>query len=352
MTFTINAVDAEFAVATGSNVNNGPGTSTFDYPPTSANGLVITANPGDPTPATFSLGDSYDLVYGNGGGGRGGTFEDAIVIRSDALPGGGHVVVFEGLNQNGELEQIVWTPGFDLESWYFDNFNQGNPPGFYTSDQNASTEYVHGYVCFSSETRIATARGEVPAGHLVIGDLVRTLDHGYQPILWIGRRRVRIDQKSEGAQPVLIEPSGFEPNALRHPIVVSPQHRLLLRSPVGEEMLAPAKAFVGTKGIRYMRGKSEVEYISLLLERHEILDVSGLATESFLPGPQGYLQLSQRETREIERVIARQRGRNAPSRVIAARRCLGGASGRRAIVAGAVPVLFQQCTSMARRAVG
>lgn len=205
MTITINAIDSEFAVATGSNVNSGTGTSTFDYPPTSSNGLVITSNAGDPSPGQFSLGDTYDLTYGNGGGGKGGTFDDAVVIRSDELPGGGHVVVFEGTNQDGDLEQIVWTPEFDLEGWYFDNFNQGNAPQFYTTDQSASSEYQ--YVCFSAETLIAAAGGHLAAGDLQVGDLVETLDHGFQPLIWIGRRKIRINSQSGPSAPIVIQPN-------------------------------------------------------------------------------------------------------------------------------------------------
>ena len=341
MTFTINAVDAEFAVATGSNVNSGPGTSTFDYPPTSSNGLVITANPSDPTPGAFSVGDTYDLVYGNGGGGKGGTFDDAVVIRSDGLSGGGHVVVFEGTNENGNLEQIIWTPEFDLESWYFDNFNQGNSPQFYTTDQNASSEYQHTYVCFSSDTLVTTARGEIPVGQVRVGDLVLTADHGYQPILWIGRRRLQIDQRSHATQPILIQPNALGSGALRRRIIVSPQHRLLLRTPAGEELFAPAKAFVGQTGIRYMRGRREIEYISILFARHEIIDASGLAAESFLPGHQGLHLLSAREIREVNLIMEKDRRRTPPLGTMPARPCLGGASGRRAIQEGAELVPFQ-----------
>jgi hypothetical protein len=122
---------------------------------------------------------------------------------------------------------------------------------------------------------------------------------------------------------------------------------LLLRSPSGEEMLAPAKAFVGLKGIRRMRGKQEVVYVSLMLARHEILDVSGLAAESFLPGPQACLNLSSRELLEIARVTAKKGGRKPPSQMIAARRCIGGAAGRRALMAGAQPALFRQTVSTA-----
>ncbi len=340
MTFTINASDNEFAVATGSNVNSGPGTSTFDYPPTSSTGLIITANDGDPSPGTFSVGDTYDLVYGNGGGGKGGTFEDAVVIRSDALPGGGHAVVFEGVNQDGDLEQIVWTPGFDLETWYFDNFNQGNSPQFYTSDQSAETEYQHAYVCLSSDTVITTAKGEIPIGQVRVGDLVLTMDHGLRPVLWIGRRIVRVDQKSRNTLPILVPPTILQNGIMRRQVIVSPQHRLLLRTPHGQEILAPAKAFVGSNGIRYMRGRREVEYNTLLFAQHEVIDASGLAVESFLPGPQGYRWLSARELVEVERVVASTNNGQTEHRMQAARPCLGGSSGQRAVAAGAHLVAF------------
>ncbi len=335
MTFTINAVDSEFAVATGANVNSGAGTSTFDYPPTSSMDLVITSNPGDPSPGTFSVGDTYDLSYGNGGGGKSATFEDAVVLRSDALPGGGHAVVFEGTNADGAVEQIVWSPNFDLETWYFDNFSGGQSPGFYTSDQDPGTQYAHSFVCFSAETMITAARGEVPVGDLAVGDLVQTMDRGLQPILWIGRRRVRVDQVRDGAQPIEIQPKAIPGGGLRRPVVVSPQHRLLMRTETGQETLAPAKAFVHLKGVRAMRGKSEIEYITLLFAQHHILDVSGLAAESFLPGPEGFRLLSGRERLEVGRALKVAGTEAEDMGMAAARPCIGGNAGKRALRNGA-----------------
>lgn len=332
MTITINAIDSEFAVSTGSNVNSGDGTSTFDYPPTSSKGLVITSNANDLSPETFSLGDTYDLVYGNGGGGKGGTFEDAVIIRSDELPDGGHVVVFEGTNQDGELEQIVWTPDFDLEGWYFDNFDQGNSPQFHTVDQDAQSEY--NYVCFSVETLIATADGHVAAGDLQVGDLVKTLDNGLQPIIWIGRRKVRIDSRSSASMPILIQPNAAMDGRVSRYVIVSAQHRLLLRDRNGTEALAPAKAFLHLPGVRRMRGRTEMEYISVLCARHEILNASGLAAESFLPGLQGQRWLGGREVLEVRRALATHAPLGSASQMLAARPCLGGSSGRRALEAG------------------
>lgn len=347
MTITISAIDSEFAVATGSNVNSGSGTSTFDYPPTSSNGLVITSNEGDSSPQQFSLGDTYDLIYGNGGGGKGGTFDDAVVIRSDELPGGGHVVVFEGTNQDGDVEQIVWTPEFDLEGWYFDNFDKGYSPQFHTKDQSTSSEYK--YVCFASETLIATAGGEIAAGDLRLGDLVETLDHGFQPIIWIGRRKIRINNRSGPSTPIVIQPNEATDGKLSRNVIVSAQHRLLLRDADGIEKLAPAIAFLKTQGVRRMRGRREIEYTSLLFAQHEILNVSGLAAESFFPGPQGFRLLGGREVLEVRRALATHSIAGSGQEMLPARPFLGGSSGRRALAAGSRLSGFNGCSNSAGR---
>ncbi|MEO1659314.1 MAG: Hint domain-containing protein [Pseudomonadota bacterium] len=329
--------DEDFGVATGSNVNLDGTRSRFDGPPAESTDLVIYSQPGDPSPNVFSVGDTYDLSYINEAAPfSGGTFDNAVVLRSDEAPDGGHVVVFEGTNENGDVEHIVWAPGVDLEDWYETAILTDPNPDFFFTDQDATTQYQNGSVCFSPETRITTRKGEVAAGDLQVGDLVLTLDHGFQPILWVGRRKVPIDQDKEGAQPVLIQPNAVEAGGVRHRVVVSPQHRLLLRDPNGDERLAPAKAFVGLKGIRHMRGRRSIEYVTLLLAQHSVLDASGLAAESFLPGPQSYCLLTQVEVAAVEQVVSDNTLSKEP-----ARPCIGGSSGRRAINAGARPVAFQ-----------
>lgn len=128
MTVTFNALDNEFAVSTGGNVNNGTGTSTFDYPPNSTKDFTITSNEGDDQPYLFEVGDTYDISFGGHGG---TTLEDAVVIRSDDIDfAEGFAVVFEGTDPDGDIVQVVWSPGFDLEDWYWETFDNGDSPGF------------------------------------------------------------------------------------------------------------------------------------------------------------------------------------------------------------------------------
>ena len=279
MPFTIYAIDEEFAAATGSNVNATANTSVFDNPPNAFANLTITTNEGDSDPRLFEIGDTYDLNWGGFGGG--GTIEDAVVVRSDPAPGNGGIVVFEGLDEHGEITQIIWTPGFNLEDWYWDSYNPSAEPQFYVEDINAG--YTHGFVCFAEETRIATALGGIAAGDLWAGDRVGTLDAGAQPVLWVGRRQV----PGRGADaPVLFTPGAIGNFA---PLRLSQQHRVLVRSAMAElmfgasEVLVPAKAMVNGEDIR-IDLCPRVDYVHVLLPAHHIVMAEGAACKSLLPG--------------------------------------------------------------------
>lgn len=276
MSFTFTPPDYEFATATGSNVNSGGDRSDFDYPPTSTRGLVVTSNSGDPSPGIFSVGDAYDVSYSGPAGAH--TLNDAVVIRSDVLTGDQGVIVFEGLNQNGDLQQVIWAPNFDLESWYFANFSIGTPPTFYTTDQTAGD---YSFVCFTDGTGIQTPRGRVAVERLREGDLVMTRDAGAVPIRWIGATTV---SGQDSAAPVLFA-EGTVGND--RPLRLSPQHRLLVGGPTValcfglDEVLAPAHALCDGEVIRALPCDS-VRYVHLLLARHHILSADGAPAESLL----------------------------------------------------------------------
>jgi hypothetical protein len=185
MPLTISAQDNEFAVATGDNVGTSENQSRFDNPPQGSKDFVITTKEGDDDPRLFEVGDTYNITWGGQGGG--GTIIDAVVVRSDPSPGGegAGIIVFEGVDENGEPAQVIWTPGLDLEGWYSDNYNPSAEPEFYTQDMDAS--YDHRFVCFASETRIRTPEGSKAAGAFRSGDLVSTKDDGDVAVVEGGR---------------------------------------------------------------------------------------------------------------------------------------------------------------------
>lgn len=279
MVKTFAGLDNEFAIATGSNVNSGPGSSTFDYPPNSTTGLTVTSNSNDPDANLFETGETYDVAWSGSSGS--GYLQDAVVLRSDAAPVEGGVIVFEGYDTSGNLVHLVWSPGFDLESWYWNNYDNGSVSGFYTTDQD--TAYTHSVVCFAAESRILTRSGWRQAGSVGAGDRVWTLDAGYQRILWAGARTVAGNGRNA--------PVCFAPGTIGNsePLRLSQQHRVLVRSPLAElmfashEVLVPAKAFAGEPGV-CVRPCGNITFVHFLLEQHHILRANDAECESLFLG--------------------------------------------------------------------
>lgn len=139
--------------------------------------------------------------------------------------------------------------------------------------------------CFVAGTRIATARGERPVEDLRPGDLIVTQDDGLQPLRWIGMR----DVKAEGDfAPIRIEADTFG----RHGEVwLSPLHRIMLSDHRAELLFGEPEVLIAARDLVHRRGVSRSEggrvcYVHLLFDSHQVIYSEGLATESFLPGPQ------------------------------------------------------------------
>lgn len=138
--------------------------------------------------------------------------------------------------------------------------------------------------CFTAGTLVACPGGPRDVADLRPGDLVTTRDRGPQEVIWTGARRVA----GTGA----FAPVRFAPGALgnRGPLLVSPQHRVLLsdwrvRLLFGEdEVLVAAKHLVDGAQVTRV-DLPEVTYVHLLLSRHEILDAEGAAAETLHLGP-------------------------------------------------------------------
>jgi len=139
--------------------------------------------------------------------------------------------------------------------------------------------------CFVAGTLIETERGRVAVENLAPGDMVLTHDNGPQPLRWVGRRVV--DAEGDFA-PIHIRANALGQHA---DLMVSPQHRILIRDPLAEllfehpEVLVSAKDLVDGAHITVREGGT-VEYVHILFDAHQVVFSEGLASESFLPGPQ------------------------------------------------------------------
>ena len=153
-------------------------------------------------------------------------------------------------------------------------------------------------VCFTRGTLIKTDQGERPIEQLAAGDMVLTMDHGYQPIRWIGSSK---RAATGDLAPILIRKGALGND---RDLRVSPQHRMLLQGWQAEmlfvelEVLATAKSLLNDQTILRDEG-GEVEYFHMLFDTHEIIYAEGCPSESFHPGQQGWKALDQATRDEI-----------------------------------------------------
>lgn len=166
----------------------------------------------------------------------------------------------------------------------------GDDPGGGTGGDDGSGD---GPICFAAGTLILTADGPRPVETLRAGDLVLTRDAGLQPILWAGGRHLGAAELdlAPNHRPIRIKAGALGPSQPARALVVSPQHRILMRSHIvrrmfdADEVLAPARLLVGLPGITVLRPPQGVAYHHLLLPGHHVIASEGAWTESLLPGP-------------------------------------------------------------------
>ena len=148
-----------------------------------------------------------------------------------------------------------------------------------------------GVICFTPGTMIMTDSGPRPVQDLAEGDKVQTKDNGPAPILWIGRRRVsgaRIHAMPHLA-PIRLRQGALDQGVPDAGLLVSPDHRLILRGPRAlapfntAEVLVTARNLVNDRSVVIDRSVPERTYIHLLLPRHEIVFADAVETESFHP---------------------------------------------------------------------
>ena len=149
--------------------------------------------------------------------------------------------------------------------------------------------------CFVSGTLIATARGLVPVEEIIEGDLIQTRDSGLCPVRW--HCRTMACGLGDFA-PIRFAPGTFGND---RPLLVSPQHRMLLTGPMNDlyfgtnEVLVAALDLVNGSTIQQVP-QSRVTYHHLLFDTHEVILSEGIWSESFHPGD--YLLKSNRKIRE------------------------------------------------------
>lgn len=162
-------------------------------------------------------------------------------------------------------------------------------------------------ICFAAGTRIATDRGEVAVQDLREGDLVLTRDRGLQPVRWIGSVALGAERlrNSPHLRPVRIAAGALGAGVPQADLVVSPQHRILVRSAIAlrmsgqVEVLLAAKQLLALEGVSIADDLATVEYFHILFDRHEVVFANGAEAESLFTGTEALRTLSVEARAEI-----------------------------------------------------
>lgn len=289
---------------------------------------------------TLSPEDGDDLVFGGAGNdlidngatfnGRdrgvdtiyGGDDRDTIIGASagDFIDGGEGGDDFDILDLRGSNVRSVTYTSDDLEDGYI-LFRDGGRADF--------EEIENVIPCFTPNTLIATARGEVPVESIAVGDRVITRDNGIQPVRWVGRRDLTEAQiaTSPSMAAVTIRKGALGHGLPERDMAVSPQHRVLISSDEAmlyfdeREVLVAAKHLVGRPGIEHGRA-CDTSYIHFMFDNHEIVLSDGAWTESFQPGDHSLKGIGKAQRDEILALFPELRHPDGRAAYTAARRML------------------------------
>ncbi|WP_223296088.1 Hint domain-containing protein [Thalassobium sp. R2A62] len=237
-------------------------------------------------------------------GGAFGGMKASTISRVEVLDASGNIVgkAYEFVvdqNSDGDLNDRDEIIGYFLVGNFVagETYTANGTFGDHEADV-AGALYADMVVCFTRGTLIKTDQGERPIEELAAGDMVLTMDHGYQPIRWIGSSK---RAATGDLAPILIRKGALGND---RDLRVSPQHRMLLQGWQAEmlfgelEVLATAKSLLNDHSILRDEG-GEVEYFHTLFDTHEIIYAEGCRSESFHPGQQGWKALDQATRDEI-----------------------------------------------------
>lgn len=128
-----------------------------------------------------------------------------------------------------------------------------------------------------------------------------TRDNGLQPVRWVGRRHVTAAEiaANPALAPVRIAAGALGAGLPARDLLVSQQHRVLVRSAIAarmfdaRELLVAAKHLTEVEGIDILADADGVTYVHVMFEAHEVVLSNGAETESLYPGPQALLALGE-----------------------------------------------------------
>ncbi|MEJ8561886.1 Hint domain-containing protein [Yoonia sp. GPGPB17] len=244
---------------------------------------------GDATSGTASVsGDTVTQTVSTFG--LGATFTDSVVLaETQTLDGPDTATV----SITGQTDSTVGV--------FIDEEQSNDGETGHTTEVVGIIAFEDGLIpCLTAGTLMTGSTGDRSAEEYAVGDPVLTVEHGLQKICWIGRRRYSSSELKENPnmRPVRIVKGALGNGLPERDLLVSRQHRMLVRSKIAlrmfgnSEVLVSAIKLTALPGIYVDESVDTVEYFHFLFQEHELIYAEGTPTESLFTGPEALRALS------------------------------------------------------------
>jgi len=254
----------------------------------------------DAAPTLVEVTDD-DLVFDEVDGSK--TLARTVNLDGDTIAAGTSI--------NSAYDLIDTGSGHKVTSFHFggDGYQQGPVDGIASTveltpgasysfntertSHQQNNQYTDFAACFSMGTLIATPDGPRTVETIGPGTLIDTADHGPRPVLTVLQRRIGVSdlRDTPRLRPIVICAGALGQGLPGRDLRVSPQHRLLVASPIVARMFGAGEALIaahrltGLPGIFPAPGLAPVTYLHVVMDRHEVIFANGAPTESLYLGP-------------------------------------------------------------------
>ena len=269
--------------------------TTMTLQDTNSDGLINTNDTASPEAVSYDVGAGIVNTFNDG------AFNVDVTVNFTPTSGEPAYTGIGGILQTetGDVFFVMIDDGEGFGSNAFDDAPiesiTVNSVSAFGSQTMAGVSDTQAFVpCFATGTQVRTITGDKSVEKIAVGDQVATLDRGYRAVTWVGRWFLSAHhlKRHPKLSAICIPAGALGVGMPVSDLVLSPQHRVMLRSQLvanmtgHNEILVPVGKLAGHNGIEKLSCGLGIQYHHLAFATHEIIWANDALAESLLLGPQ------------------------------------------------------------------